>query len=523
MKYTDHFSTKRTSQNQPIPRSTQVPNNAGGYAWQIDDWTRLDRFLILGTEGGTYYVSEQDLTVKNAESVLRCLEMNGSRVVDRVVEISVSGRAHKNDPALFVLALAASCGNDQVRRYALESLTAVARTGTHLFTFLEYVQAFRGWGRGLREAVAGWYTRKDIHTLAYQVVKYRQRNGWTHADALRKAHPVSSTHNGLFKWIVDQDPVPPIPLVQAFVQAQVATTTAEIVDLITTYDLPRECIPTVYLNDPDVWRALLVNMPLTALIRNVGKLGSVGVLVPGAWDAITAVCDKLDNSEIIRRARVHPISVLAAMLTYTQGHGERGNLTWTPVAQVLDALDGAFYPSFENVEPTNQRILLALDVSGSMGVGQVSGVMGLTPRMASAAMAMVTAQVEPHYLTMAFSDRLVPVTLNRTMSIFDILNVTRNLPFGRTDCAQPMLYALERGLEIDTFIVYTDSETWSGSIHPAQALHQYRRSSGIPAKLVVVGMTSTGFSIADPDDAGMIDVIGFDTSTPQAISEFMKM
>ncbi len=78
-----------------------------------------------------------------------------------------------------------------------------------------------------------------------------------------------------------------------------------------------------------------------------------------------------------------------------------------------------------------------------------------------------------------------------------------------------MLYAQAKELEIDTFVIYTDSETWAGDVHPAQALRDYRRASGIDARLVVVGMVSNGFSIADPNDAGMLDVVGFDTATPQ--------
>ena len=41
----------QTPQNQPIPGTTQVPNSGGGYSWAVDDWTRLDRFLILGFRG----------------------------------------------------------------------------------------------------------------------------------------------------------------------------------------------------------------------------------------------------------------------------------------------------------------------------------------------------------------------------------------------------------------------------------------------------------------------------------------
>ena len=71
-------------------------------------------------------------------------------------------------------------------------------------------------------------------------------------------------------------------------------------------------------------------------------------------------------------------------------------------------------------------------------------------------------------------------------------------------------------------MVYTDSETWAGNVHPVQALRQYRRATGIAAKLVVVGMVSNGFTIADPADAGMLDVVGFDTATPRLVADFAR-
>ena len=80
--------------------------------------------------------------------------------------------------------------------------------------------------------------------------------------------------------------------------------------------------------------------------------------------------------------------------------------------------------------------------------------------------------------------------------------------------------ALER--EVDTFVIYTDSETWAGDVHPAQALRDYRRASGIDARLVVVGLISNGFSITDPNDPGQLDVVGFDTATPQLIADFAR-
>ena len=103
MKYSQHFSVRKTPQSEPIPGKDMVKNSAGGYVFAVDDWKRLQRFLVLGSEGGTYYVRERNLTIDNAQCVARCLKADGNRVVDMIVEVSDAGRAPSNDPALFAL------------------------------------------------------------------------------------------------------------------------------------------------------------------------------------------------------------------------------------------------------------------------------------------------------------------------------------------------------------------------------------------------------------------------------------
>jgi 60 kDa SS-A/Ro ribonucleoprotein len=205
------------------------------------------------------------------------------------------------------------------------------------------------------------------------------------------------------------------------------------------------------------------------------------------------------------------------------------------VSQVIDALDRAFYYAFGNVEPAGKRWVLALDVSSSMECGSVAGVPGLTPRVASAAMALITAAKEPQHTMVGFTCAsngyggqwgggqagLTPLAISSRQRLDDVLKKISNLPFGGTDCALPMLWAMKNKVEADVFVIYTDSETWAGKTHPTQALRQYRAKMGIAARRVVVGMVSNGFSIADPNDAGMLDVVGFDTATPQLISDFV--
>ncbi len=519
------FSTNETPQSEKIPgREEQIKNDAGGYVFEASIWDVLDRFLILGTESPTYYSSQKDLFSKAANGVIKCIKADGIRTVNRIVEISLEGRAPKNDPALFALAMCTSTNfaDKETRKLAFGNLDKVARIGTHLFHFCKFREQFGGWGRGMREAVANWYTSKETDKLAYQVIKYQQRDGWSHRDCLRLSHPkYQPIFNYITKGKLEGENGFDCPnVIQAFEQARKAKTELDIVVFIRDCNLPRECISTEFLGSPVVWEALLDKMPITAMIRNIATMTKIGLISPMS-NAVKTVVERLHDQDRLVKGRVHPIQILAALKTYQQGHGMRGKGEWTPVPQVIDALDDSFYLTFKNIEPTGKRILIGLDVSGSMSMGEVAAIPGLTPREGAAAMCLVTAKSEINWHIMAFQDRFIQLPISTKQRLDDVCKMTYNLPFGRTDCAQPMVYALNEGIDVDCFIIYTDNETWCGRIHPTQALQKYRQKTGINAKLIVVSMEANNFTIADPKDNGMMDVVGFDTAVPQLMANFM--
>jgi 60 kDa SS-A/Ro ribonucleoprotein len=531
MDYAKLFSLRRTSQRHATKGT--VANSAGGHAFPVDDWARLERFLVLGSETGSYYASPQRLTRENADAVIRCLERDGERAVAAIVAVSEEGRAPKQDPAIFALALAAAAKSEATRRLALAALPRVCRTGTHLFQFAEAVEAMRGWGRGLRRAIAGWYLDKPTDALAYQAVKYRQRKGWTHRDLLRLAHPETQEpeRRALFDWICRGTLDEAAPrLIHAYAMAQGASDGAATAAIVRSHGLPWEALPTERLKSRAVNEALLERMPIHALVRQLGRLTAAGVLQPFE-PATRSVVEALSDRERILEARLHPMALLLALRTYQSGHGERGRLAWEPVQAIVEALNAAFYTAFKAVEPTGKRLLLALDVSGSMACGSVAG-SSLTPREASAAMALVTAATEEAWQVVGFTAAggradgdgaaLTPLPIGPSMRLDEAVERISDLPFGGTDCALPMLWALERGLKVDAFVVYTDSETWAGAIHPSEALRLYRQKTGLQAKLVVVSLVANRFSIADPADGGMLDVVGFDTAAPALIADFVR-
>ncbi len=549
------LNATETPQGLPIPGRDMVENNAGGFVFKLDEWKQLERFLILGSEGGTFYVSEKKLTAENANLVLLLLKKDGLKVVEKTVEMLKSGRAPKPDVGIFVLALAASKGDDATRKAALAAVPTALKTGTQLLKFVDSVNGLRGWGRGLKKAIQLWFKGKKSETLALQLVKYKQREGWSMKDVLRLAKPVPETEvqGKLFGWTAKKEkaewakaPVAPGDKALDFVwaaeqavavkfvdvdatDAQAKAVLAEanqasvkkLVELITTYRLPREALPTEALNRAEVWEALLQEMPMTAMIRNLGNLSKVGLLKPLS-DAEKLIYQRLTDAERLRGAKVHPIQVLSALRTYSSGRGVRSAATWTVSNKTVEALDEAFELSFGAVEPAGTRHLLGLDVSSSMSWGEIAGVPGLTPSAATAALAVVAARTEPWTAIMGFADSFRDLGITAKDRIDEATRKVSGLTFGGTDASLPMTWALANKVNVDTFVVLTDNATWAGQIHPVQALVKYRQATGIDAKLIVVGMTSTGFTIADPTDAGMLDVVGFDGATPALMAKFAK-
>ncbi|CAD7691060.1 unnamed protein product [Nyctereutes procyonoides] len=188
-------------------------------------------------------------------------------------------------------------------------------------------------------------------------------------------------------------------------------------------------------------------------------------------------------------------SLHAACFSLCLSHLLRGKLKWRPDEEILKALDA----------PTGKRFLLAIDVSASMN----QRVLGSVLNASTVAAAMF-----------AFSDEMVPCPVTTDMTLQQVLMAMSQIPAGGTDCSLPMIWAQKTNTAADVFIVFTDNETFAGSIRPAVALKEYGKKMDIPAKLIVCGMTSNGFTIADPDDRGMLDMCGFDTGALDVIRNF---
>ena len=482
----------------------QIQGAAGGFVWKISDKEQTIRYLIIGSEGGNFYQTPQQVSSTCASCILRLTRTpdNFKWLCDTIRQVSAEGRAAKQESTLIALAtIIVFAPTMEAKKQALDIVNDCVRIPTHLYMLTGYVKLFSkaghpkliaagtagaggqtqqpvtgsGFGRGIRRVFGDYfYTRKGSE-IAMLMTKYQNREGWRIKDVLTLVHidqkKMKDDEGRLaIDWVFKPKEefeeilkaAPPSPTAALFnaikeISGMVESPTfrssqeelTRIIERINSAGLCREHLPSQLFKQRRIWEALLMNkgvsgkgkgMPLTALIRNLGKLSTteIGIIEarttrdtnPNAKIAYagarlataTAAAEstpqvfplghsqhyteyiyrRLTNARDIKGARIHPYNVLVAMLTYKKGCGDKGGLTWTPNIYILEALDIAFKLAFQNITPTGKRIKIALDVSGSMSSAFCTGSPIVNCATGSVAMMMMTLWVEnQHRLKLA--------------------------------------------------------------------------------------------------------------------------
>ncbi|XP_029930298.1 RNA-binding protein RO60 isoform X2 [Myripristis murdjan] len=523
------------------PPGNHTPNSTGNDCpWELSDKARLCRFLCYGSEGDIYTARDEcRLSVESAGALLALLqEGRGCEVVEEIKRFTEDGRAVRLNPSLFALALCSQHSELKTRQAAFKALKEVCRVPAHLFSFIQYKKELKEgmkcgiWGRALRKAVSDWYNEQDAMSLALAVTKCKQREGWSHQDLLRLSHtkPAHETIALISKYVTkgwkevqvayadkenSEEVVKVLSYLEVVEKVKHTCDEIEVINLIEEHRLEREQLLTDHLKSKQVWRALLKEMPLTSMLRILGKMTADKVLEPGSSD-MAAVCERIQNETTLKKAKIHPFSILLAIENYKRGQGYRGKTKWEPDSSILKALDSAFYKCFMNVEPVGKRFAVAVDVSTSLS-SVIPGT-SLSTAVAAAAITMVIARTEADAQILIYSEgALVPCTISADMTLAQVTAELVKIPSGSTDCTLPITWATENGKAVDVFVILSNNPVWTCPASPVEMLKKHRQKSGAFSKLVMCGLTSIGHAIADTEDRGLLNICGFDVGAVSII------
>lgn len=528
------YHNQDVPQTEPIPGKDMIQGRSGGYAFQVDVWQKLRRCLLIGTATNTYYANKRELTGEFIEVVKEAIAQDPQKVASEILYAS-DGHSINNSAPIFALVLLSAADNREAKYHFRQLFPQVIRTGSHFYEWLHYTKQVRGMGKIIKEMGQQWLSQ-DAKKLAYQLLKYQQRHGYTSRDALRlfKPTPATPAHDALFEWVArgwdnvkELNPIIYPPEIQEKIQQiwwfeYLKRNPDKGAIAVRDGRLTHEMVTGVANMDEGVWRQLFLEMPVGALLRNLGSLTEIGVLRPDTLADLDLVEAKLNNREVLKKARIHPIDVLKALKVYQSGGSlGRSKKTWTPVNRINDILDKALNLSFEVQEPTGKLFLHAVDVSASMSC-PVSAGADLTCCEVAATMALATAKAEKNYIIRGFSQQFVDLGINRTDTFSSAIAKTRSHNFGSTDASLAFEWARVEGIKVDVFCVWTDNESFAGRRHPTKALAAYRSAVNPEAKAVYVSLAPYSTTLVDPSDARSYDIAGFDPSAPEYIQMVAK-
>jgi 60 kDa SS-A/Ro ribonucleoprotein len=520
--FTNSFQPRSTPQSQPIPGRDMIQGKSGGYMFKADIWQKIRRCLLIGTAENTFYSGKQELTEDFINLLKEAIALDPQRVAQEITYAS-DGRSINNSAPILALVIL-SMGDEAAKRAFLSIFPQVVRTGSHFYEWLSYTKSMRGLGKVVREAGQAWFANKDAKALAYQLLKYQQRQGFSNRDALRLFHvkPPTADHDALFNWVVkgwDQLPAraPSDAMAQIWWYEWLKRNPNQGFQAVQQGRLTHEMAAPVAQMNVKVWQLLFNDMPIGALLRNLGSLTEIGVLRADTKANLDRIAQVLTSKERLRQGRIHPIDVLKALKTYRSG-GQVGRSakTWVPVARVTDILETALERSFDALEPTGCVFMHAVDVSGSMSHYTV-GAIGLTCCEIATVMALAAAKAEQNYMIRGFATEFRDLNITAKDSFSSAMDKVRRQNFGATDASVAYDWMIKHRFKADVICFWTDCESWAGKRHPSQALAEYRAKVNRHAKAVYVTLVPNQITLADPSDPHSWDMAGFDPGAPRLI------
>lgn len=361
----------------------------------------------------------------------------------------------------------------------------VVRIPSDLMDFMTILDGMgRGQGgRAVKRVIADFLN--DVSE--YWVIKYNSENrgrGYNLTDAVRTVHPKpkNEKQEALFRYLVGKETdMSLLPQIAAYERYKKAKTKEERIAAIREGSLTHEVVTSTGNMDENIWSALMLEMPVFALLRHLNALDRAGVLDANRGHVQELFTDK----EVLGKSKILPFRFATA---YREVHK----------AWVRDVLDRATDLSFDNLPDISGRTLVALDVSASMD-GQYVKIGSLF----AFALYKKTQGDSLFYLFNRYA-----WDANPSMEEGILKQAARIRVSGRTNTGSPVEKLMVDGQKVDNIILITDEQQNSGSEF-YHVLQDYRRKFNPNTKAFIVDVSPYRTGMVPSDDDKTFYVYGW--------------
>lgn len=431
------FSNQRATKTAP---KTDVVNEAGGTAYQLDSDHALAQLAATGCLSATFYKSAET----QLDEIIKLADKADPHYLGQVAVFARKRGYMKDMPALLAAILAKRDVATLKKIFPI-----VIDNGKMVRNFVQMIRSGKfgrtSLGTAPKKLVANWLNSRNDRQLLQSSVG----NDPSIADVIKLAHPKApdASRQAFYNYLLDKE--------------HDARLLPEVVQQFEAYkkkqsnvvpDVPFELLTALPLGKPE-WTEIAKDMNWHATRMNLNTFNRHKVFEDPAM--VRMVADRLKNPEMIRKARVFPYQLLVAYMFATEVPHD-----------IREALQDAMEVALENIPEIDGKIFVFPDISGSMSAsvtGDRAVASKVTCRDLAALVSAALVRKNRSTEIIPFSDKIASFNFNPRDSVMTNVEKLSRLPSGGTDCSAPMKELARRGDKVDLIVYVSDNMSWADS------------------------------------------------------------
>jgi len=501
-----------------------ISNQAGGRAFQLDHRQALAQLAATGTLNHTFYQNAQ----AQLEQVLALTQNIDATFIAKTAVYTRKNNHMKDMPVLLLAILS------QLEQNLFKAVfPLVIDNGKQLRNFVQIMRSGAIQRKSLGSLPKKMINQWLINANDNQLLSANIGNQPSLADVLKMTHPKPKNANqdAFFAYILGKKyELEQLPTrVQALEKFRQGLTQD-------VPDLPMQLLTNLSLSAQQ-WAEIAKNGGWQMLRMNLNTFARHGVFEIEGMDNVIA--NKLQDQDMIRKSRVLPYQLMTTWAALDDA-----------VPQIVrQALEQVMQAALENVPRLTGRVVVAVDVSGSMASPVTGYRKGATSKLRCVDVASLFAcalkQVNPDIEIMPFDTQLHSLNIvehesdaslfgrlkqvfsgSKTRSIFEVAKQFAALGGGGTNCSIPLKRLNRDQTAVDLIIYFSDNESWADQLrtqHKTGMLYEWDilKQRCPHAKLVCVDLQPYTHTQA-PERADTINIGGFSDEVFRLIDLFAQ-
>lgn len=414
-------------------------NEAGGMAYRRDRFELMAQLAITGCLNGVFYASAK---TQLDELLKACAQVDAAFIA----KVAIYARKHgymKDTPAVLLAVLSV-----RDSRLFRETFNDVIDNARMLRSFVQVMRSGmvgrKSLGSAPKQMVQQWIAARDPEAL------FRDSVGQSPsmADVIRMVHPrpKSDQQAAVFAYLTGRagkrDLLPPLAKQYlAFKEGKSAKLPG----------VPFQMLTALNLSSHD-WKRIAMNAKWQMTRMNLNTFERHGLFESAKLT--TQVARRLANPALVSRAKVFPYQLMVAAK----------QLDAKIPASIRAALEKAMQVALENVPKLDARIVIAIDVSGSMHSPATGWRKGSTSVVrcvdVAALFACAVAARNRQTKVLAFDTNVYRFEIG-SQGVIDAAARLARHGGGGTNCGLPLAMLNKQRARADLVVYFSDNESWA--------------------------------------------------------------